>query len=55
MEKPNWLTLANPVLRRAAQLLVGLVGGLMLEQVAALNVLPPEVVLGLRHALSGLW
>lgn len=55
MDKIKWLMLGNPVVRRAVQLLVGLLGGLMLEQVAALEVLPPDVVLGLRHALSALW
>jgi len=57
MEKVSklWRTLvAVPAVRRTAAVLLGLVLGLGLEQVARLGVLPPEVVVQLRLALSGL-
>lgn len=54
----KWHTLAaHPVVKRTAPLLVGLLLGLVVEQVARLGVLPPEAVGVLRqaaHALSKL-
>lgn len=53
--KALWLILvAVPAVRRTLALLVGLLLGLAVEQVARLGVLPPEVVAALRHALSAL-
>lgn len=55
MEKVNtlWRTLvAIPVVKRSVAVLIGLLLGLGLEQVARLGVLPPDVVQALRHALS---
>lgn len=50
-----WHTLvAVPLVRRAIAVLLGLVLGLAVEQVARLGVLPPEVVQALRSALSAL-
>lgn len=50
-----WHTvLAEPRAKRMVALLVGLLLGAALEQVARLGVLPPEVVQALRHALSAL-
>ena len=50
-----WLTLVSvPLVRRTLALLLGLLLGLAVEQVARLGVLPPEVVQALRHALSAL-
>lgn len=54
--KTLWLTLvALPGVKRLLALAVGLLLGAALEQVARLGVLPPEVVVQLRHALSALW
>lgn len=48
-----WHTLVSvPLVRRTLALLLGLLLGLAVEQVARLGVLPPEVVQALRHALS---
>lgn len=48
-----WHTLAaNQYARRLAALLVGALLGAIVEQVALFGVLPPEVVLALRAALS---
>lgn len=53
--KSLWLILvALPGVRRIVALLVGLLLGVAIEQVARLGVLPPEVVAALRHALSAL-
>lgn len=46
------MALAAPRVKRTLALLVALLLGAGLEQVARLGVLPPEVVLALRHALS---
>lgn len=53
--KTLWLILvALPGVKRLAAVTLGLLLGLGLEQVARLGVLPPEVVVQLRLALSGL-
>lgn len=57
MERMNqiWRTLVGvPLVRRTLAVLLGLVLGLAVEQVARLGVLPPEVVQALRAALSAL-
>ena len=53
--KALWLILVGvPGVRRIVALLLGVLMGLAVEQVARLGVLPPEVVAALRHALSAL-
>lgn len=50
-----WLTLVRlPLVKRALAVLLGLLLGLAVEQVARLGVLPPEAVAQLRHVLSAL-
>lgn len=53
--KTLWLIVVKlPGVRRVLALILGLLLGLAVEQVARLGVLPPEVVAALRHALSAL-